>query len=136
MQWAAAADGGSALDPPPIGPLCCISIASIEFRISNTPAADGGSALDPPSIGPLCCISIASIEFRISNTPSADGGSALDPPSAAASACSLFVSQVKIDIRVSHFFFQKFSTRQLFLPFGNSSVVSVIRTGQTASLLL
>ena len=43
------------------------------------------------------------------------------------SACSLFVSQGKIDIGVSHTFFQKFNTRQLFRPFGHSSVVSIIR---------
>ena len=41
----------------------------------------------------------------------------------------LFVSEGKIDIVVSYTFcIQKFNTRQLFRPFGNSSVASIIRS--------
>ena len=43
------------------------------------------------------------------------------------SACSLFVSQGRIDVGISHTCFHKFNTRQLFHPFVNSSVVSIIR---------
>ena len=77
------------------------------------------------------CREVCGLLAHVSGSGVVDGGQGMLATCESAavsysSACSFFVSQGKIDIGVSHTFFQKLNTRQLFCPLGNSSVVSMI----------